>query len=274
MKTSWGKFKCLFISLFFSGCFLFLTSGCGLDQVYYISAPTRTYNVPENTSFFSEAYFEFETNEKKDFEDFVYSGTEIYYKIYSRYNDDLASTDLTSQRSSIYSISTSDNYATAATKMIETYGFKPLYVCTPSVENPDDKKFDKTEPCIIPFTSENKRVHIRLTDYQDLDEFSARVYYTTSGSEPHYIGSEKSFPCRYSSSNSFNFGRKGIRDAKPEKDNGESDLSYTDFDSGAENTFYVALYAVVSGRDISYVTYHSNVLYLGCVPINANVEDN
>lgn len=253
---------------------MFLTSGCGLDQVYYLSAPTRVINVPEYSSFFSEMYFEFETNEKKEFDDFVYSGTEIYYKIYSRYNDDLVSTDLSSERSGIYSISSSDNYANAASKMIDTYGYKPLYVCTPSEENPDDKKFDKLEACIIPFTGENKRVYIRLTDYQDLEGYSARVYYTNSKDETQYIGSEKSFPCRYASSNSFNFGRSGIRDAKPQKDNGESDLSYTDFDSGSENTFYVALYAVVSGRDISYVTYHSNVLYLGCVPVNANTEDN
>lgn len=263
MKTSCKEFKWFVFSLFLTGCF-FLTTSCGLDMVYYISSPETVYHRPEYSSNFEERYFEFSTNEINDFSDFVFLGTYVYYKIYSRYDDPSSSSDLMSERDTLYSLSVSDNTTSAATKMIDTYKYQPLQCYDDTVKGP--------VPCLIPAdgTGDRKRVTIRLTDYQDISEYKARVTYKAKGEEIE-IGS---YPIRNNAFTTFNFGRTGDKDKKPEKGASEEDVSYTDFEPRADNTFYVALYAVAVGRDMYYTQYYSNILYLGCVPINANEKDN
>ncbi len=236
-----------------TGCFLFLTISCGLDVVYFIDPPNYPTHKPEYNSEFAERYFEFKTNESNSSDDFNFMGTEIYYKIYSRYDDSSVSTDLVSERDSLYSLSVSDNTTTAYTKMTETYGYQKLWCY--------DEESKSYKDCRVPYTEDSKQVKIRLTDYQDV--FPSYISY----------GDEKFLPVRVNKK-SFDFGRNGENDAKPEKGGTDSDLSYTDFDSGYENTFYVALFAVAVGRDISYTLYYSNIVYLGCVPVNSLEEDN
>ncbi|MCF0241376.1 MAG: hypothetical protein HUK25_01990 [Treponema sp.] len=263
MKASCKKVQRIIFSFIFTGCFLFLNTSCGLDLVYYISSPLTYYHQPDYNTTYADRYFEFATNEINDFNDFVFLGTEIYYKIYSRYDDASSTSDLVSEKDNLYSLSVSDNSTSAAIKMIETYKFQPLY-CYDSSRN-------SNVSCLIPFTGENKRVYIRLTDYQDISDYRARVCYKTNKEEVE-IGS---FPVRRNTNfTTFNFGRTGDKDKKPEKGESEPDISYTNFEPSGDNVFYVALFAVAVGRDMYYTQYYSNILYLGCVPINVLEKDN
>ncbi|MBQ2481529.1 MAG: hypothetical protein II516_09795, partial [Treponema sp.] len=71
-------------------------------------------------------------------------------------------------------------------------------------------------------------------------------------------------PRRYINSNyGFNFGQD---DNNPLPKNGDADVNYSSSSSDS-GTWYVDMYAVSVGRDTSYSTSYSKVLFLGSVKI-------
>jgi hypothetical protein len=186
--------------------------------------------------------------------EFVFLGTAVYYKIFNNHST------MESEDSAIDAVNTSSNYSTAATKMIETYGFEELKTSAGTISP------------LVKATGSNRHVYIRLTNYQSSDDYAAKI--TVAGTElavPLRMVSVDSAYC------TFDFGRTsgktddGYYNEVPSK--GEDDVTYSSSFS-SDGVWYVDLYAVAVGRDTTYTTSYSLVLHLGAVPIDANSEDN
>ena len=264
MKTSCKKIYKVFLSLFFAGCFLFLNASCGLDEYFVLDNPKpipehQPSVTPDIQNEFQENYVTFLTqeNEMTDWinnpaSNFTFEGTEVYYKIYNNYQK------FSSETGSLNSISSSENYSSAGTKLLD-YGFLPL-----ACENYDESP-------IVPATGTNRLVKIRLTDYQTENEYSSRIELagvSISGdgksSQPRRNGIVGNY--------SFNFGRASDnQDLNKVPSQNDADCNYSSSD---KNFFYVPLYAVAVGRDSNYTTYYSNILYLGTITIDADSRDN
>ena len=224
--------------------FLLLLEACGLDTFYYLDPPITD----GHTSYYTTEdgiyrYFSFVTNEESSLGDndqyfsssseLVFLGTEVYYKIYNNYST------MVSAENAIDSLnSSSSNYAAAAESLIESRGYKPLKFSSGSFI-----------PLVEAGSSPNNRhVYIRLNDY---------------GTEVDYNG-QPVMPRRYINSNyGFNFGQD---DNNPLPKNGDADVNYSSSSSDS-GTWYVDMYAVSVGRDTSYSTSYSKVLFLGSVKI-------
>lgn len=253
MKTC-NKFKYIFLLLCFVCLFIF-NSGCGLDVFYVMPTPITIVHTPSyDSSDFSERYFSFFTNENVTSNSgFSFKGTDIYYRIFD------SSSQMNSEVSSLVSLSNNESTSnTAASKMIETYNFNKLRI---------SGCYD--EP-LIPYTGENKQIYVRLSDYQSIELYSARIL--EGGENGTYVNSSttKTIPVRNVNRTSFNFGRSGSNDKAPAQ--GDDDVDYT---SGPTNhKWYVAMFAVAVGYDYTYTNYYSNILYLGAVTIDASATDN
>lgn len=258
MKKAWFLHKLFcFINLIMWPCFFI---SCGIETYIVVEAPIQTINSPTYSSIeHPDYYFEFWTYETpfKNHEqypsDFKFLGTEVYYKIYS------SSSTMVSETATLQSLaSSSTSSASAPTKLTESYGYKALkstnYSGSPLIKPSDGLK--------------NQKVFIRLTDYQSDEAYAAKI--TVDGD---YLmnSEEKTVPIRNSSEHlTFNFGRKGDNDKKPLSD--DLDVKYSS--APTDNKWYIAMFAVAVGRDATYTTYYSNILYLGSVPIDAEAEDN
>lgn len=265
MKKTCNLIGQIFFPLIITCLFLFNT-GCGLDTFYVIDAPNAIYHQPEYTNEiqFDQKYFEFGTNETNSIEGFDFEGTEVYYKIYN------TSSQMTSEVSSLQSLANdAEKSVNAAEKMITAtnsdgsggYGYKQLRV---------DGRYESP---LIPYTGSNKRILIRLTDYQDVEKYSARICIVNGNNDESYLygSSTKTIPVRDVNRKSFNFGRNGDKDSVP-LSTGEDDVKYVK-DSGSD-LWYVAMFAVAVGKDSTYVQYRSNILYLGSVRIDSSSFDN
>lgn len=247
-------------------CCLFCFSGCGLDEYYVLDAPSYTQNIPTYSSLFDTRYFSFNTYESgmseylKSDSAFKFLGTEIYYKIYNNYST------MQSNDSSISSLNSSTNYSSAASAMIETYGFKQLGTSAGTITP------------LIKATGSNRRVYIRLMNYQSSADFAAKivVYTDTSETTPDTtFDANGKIPMRSGNKYTFDFGRssKDTKNAVPA--DGDTDVTYSSSKSeGYENCFFVDMYAVAVGRDTTYTRYYSHVLHLGAVAIDTTLEDN
>lgn len=246
-----------FALLFLLGLICLTNLSCGLEVYILMPEPVATVTKEPNidNTDTGEKYFEFVTNESSEeyagLGDFKYRGTEVYYRIYS------SSSILSTQ------VSTLESYASDSTKSANSYdklisyGYKVL-----ASSNYNDEPLIKASA-----DSSNQRVYIRLTDYYNQQEYSARI--TVDG---NYLGNSSSVtvPLRNGSDGyTFNFGRSGTYDKVPIS--GDSDVNYS---SNDENTWYVAMFAVALGRDSTFTSYHSNIQYLGAVCIDANSENN
>lgn len=265
MKKAHLKTKLLNrINLVFILCFLiFNSTGCGLDT--YIVMPEPVISITKAPDYQNidkvENYFEFVTNEKDaGFPlDFKFLGTDVYYKIYSN-----ANTMKTEINMLVSLASSSTTKAKSAEKLINPssssgYGYKSL----------KSTNYNNSPLVLASSTNENQRVYIRLTDYQNSEEYSAKILVNGA-----YIKNSalKTVPIRNSSDDlTFNFGRTGPKDKVPLA-TGEDDVKYTtETEAGM---WYVAMFAVGVGRDTTYTTYYSNIEYLGSVTIDVNSEDN
>jgi len=251
MKTSCMKFKWTFFTLVLTGCFLFLTTSCGLDEFYFVESPYYYRSQPSYDSPYTENYFSFYTYESSmsDYLDvsspFRLIGTDVYYKIYSSYDS------MVSERSSLNSAA-SNNDSSAASKLIDSYKYMPL------------KYEGQSSAVLIPATGSNQEIYIRLSNYQN-DSFKAKIV----------IGGEDAgVPRRNngkSGAYSFDFGRSGDADKVPDSD--DTDVKYSS-SSTSDGKWYVSMFAVALGRDSSYSITYSNIFYLGTVCIDQNSEDN
>ncbi len=244
--------------IFGAGClFLFLFSfiSCGLDVFEVIPSPTSLIHQPEyNTEDSFEKYFNFWTKDDFSLANYVFLGTEIYYKIYNNVST------MSSERSTLESLASSTTSANSADRMISSYGYQPLL-------------FSKKSAVSIPSSGANQQIYIRLSNYQDDSSFSARIAIggkdVVAGSEG-YLG----VPLRTTESGSvrtFDFGRDGETNSEPL----ETDIDVKYSSSATESgKWYVQLFAVGVARDNSFSLNYSNVLYLGAVTIDATSEDN
>ena len=240
-------------------CLLFFLSSCGLDVYYILPAPYSVNHTPVYTGNYDESYFEFFTNENS-FDSgggLNFSGTEVYYRIYSSYST------MKGQVETLQSLASSDSTsATAATRLVNAtsssgYGYKPLRA----------QGYQKVST-LIPYTGENQRVYIRLSDYYSIENFSSRILVN---SEYLYDSETKTIPIRNTSdATTFNFGRSGTYDASPKS--GDDDVTYTSMSDGKK--WYVAMFAVAIGFDVTYTPYYSNICYLGAITIDAASENN
>ncbi len=255
------KKACLFnkyyLLLVMIACLLFFNTSCGLDTFYVLDPPISIIHQPEYSNESQDSkYFEFWTNENTQIEGFTFLGTEVYYKIYNSYSQ------MTSETSVLQTLSNdADKSATAAEKMINNtssggYGFKALKVAG----NPESP--------LVTASDSNQRVYIRLSDYQNVEDYSARVL--VNGANLNGAAG-KTIPVRNTSDmRTFNFGRNGSYDIAPAKD--DEDVKFT---SGVTSSkWYVCMFAASLGMDATYQNYYSNILYLGSVSIDASSYDN
>ncbi len=247
---------------------------CGLDTYYYLDAPfsdghTTYASTDDPTSF----YFSCVTNETsstgdnyKYFDtssDFVFLGTEIYYKIYNNYNTMISAE---SQISSL--ITSSSSYSSAAENIIDTRGYKTLKISTgtfsPLIKNGDSPK--------------NRYIYIRLNDLatdstgtygaaicvgNDSENIILKSY--SAASALKYNGTIVK-PRRYiNSSYGFNFSSKDS--SNPVPSSSDADITYSS-SSTESGVWYIDMYAISVGRDSSYTLSYSKPLLLGSVKIS------
>ena len=259
MKKAYNVIKNIFVVLSLVCLFIFNT-GCGLDTFYVISAPVNVVHQPYYTDTdHAERYFSFWTNEETDIAGFVFLGTDVYYKIYN------SSSQMSTEVSVLQTLaSDSEKSSTAPDKMMNPtssggYGYKGL----------EAKKFNKS--VLIPSENQNRLVYIRLSDYQSLEAYSARILIGGEYGTNLYDSDTKVIPIRNTSDGrTFNFGRSGDLDKVPTSE--DEDVKYTS--SSSDGKWYIAMFAVAVGYDATYKNYYSNILYLGSVTIDSNSYDN
>ena len=248
--------KSIFLSMFVA-CFIILNSGCGLDE-YYVLEPPTTYHAPvySQSNLMPDAidrYVEFFTNENSEYDDsgFEFTGTDVYYKIYSY----LPTCE--SEYSALNTLVNSDaSKANSASSLINSYKFQKLKI--------NGSNRDVT----IPHTTSKRsqRVRIRLTTFQDpptSDDYKATV---------RIDGVNKGVPVRYYDNRSFDFYRKVLDSAfnapLPRSTAYEDDLSSTTTVT-EEGSWYITLYAVGVGHDSTFTQYYSTIAHLGTLCLKA-----
>lgn len=232
-----------------------LFTTCGLDTYYTLSPPTGPIHTPVYDAVDPDSrYFSFTSavNTNPD-TSFRFLGTAVYYRIYA------SSSTMLSHRASISAVNTSSDYSAAANRMI-SYGYQQLYTSDGSIQ-----------PLI---SAEGKKVEIRLTNNQET--------VSTGIGNTAQITVDSAFyktPRRALGTNkTFDFGRydKESSGYTPKDNYALPKDGDEDFENGTveNNKYYVTMYAVAVGRDTTYTTYYSNVLYLGTIGIDANNEHN
>lgn len=239
---------------------MFFTAGltsCGLDTFYLLKGPLTFINRPEISNITPDNNFvEFETYENQNLPgDFSFTGTVVYYKIYA--SKDTATSDI----NTIDSKNNDSNYGAAA-ELLLSKGYKELRTDTSG-----DSAF------LIANTGTTKRVKIRLTDYNlksDLNPAAdtiASIYINNVD-----IGQK---PRRCETVNrknlKFNFGRSTSDDESPLPDSNDVDFDHA---SVSDGMYYVNMYALAIGHDVTFKNYYSNVLYLGTIKICSSSENN
>ena len=252
--------KCIF---FF--CLAYIFASCGIDEVFYLNAPTIAYNIPTyQTTDYTAKYVAFRTEEDQDDGgDFSFDGTGVFYKIYNNYST------MVSRNSAISSVNTSSNSFAAATKLTETYGYKALGSISASGGTLGSP--------LISDSGNSRSVYIRLSTYGAYSPWSASEYTpkiligtnSDDGSAPTYI------PMRNGNSKSFDFGRSASDGFDTSEaavpTSSDDDTVYGSFSESG--TWYVDLYAVAMGHDNSFSQYYSLVLHLGAIPIVAGAAN-
>lgn len=237
--------------------FLFLFTGCGLEEFPYLNAPVQ----PFRTRLYSdsapeEQYFSFLTQENEN-PGINLLGTEVYYKIYNNIST------LNSVQNSINSLNSSTNSTSAAAALKDTYSYKPLKLSNGNIT-----------PLIKKEGSNNKYVYIRLTDKNNeslksaicVDSVPISLFENGKTPQLQYEG-EPVYPRRYIDSKlTFNFGCDNVESDKiPNKD--DEDVKWSDTFT-EEHKWYVDMYAVTVGINTStWTEYYSEVLPLGSVTI-------
>ena len=154
----------LSIKYIFGMCLVYMFASCGIDEVFYLDAPSITYNVPTyETTDYTAKYVAFQTEEDQDDGgDYTFDGTAVYYKIYNNYST------MVSRNSAIASVNTSSNSDAAAIKVIETYGYKELGSRSASGGTLGSP--------LISDGGSNRSVYIRLTTYGNYASWTSTAF--------------------------------------------------------------------------------------------------
>ena len=242
-------------------------SGCGLDNYYYLDMPRSDgHTAILSSSEDIQNYFSFVTNEESstgnndDYfnssSDFIFLGTEVYYKIYS------SQSTMTTVESSVSSmVSNTSTYTSASDYLIFTKGYKALTI--------DHGVLD---PLIKGGTApSNRHVYIRLCDWGDSQEYQDGICVGSStidrwsDSDALKVDGQAVHPRRAGSFGGFEFSKSADSSCPVPKD-GDPDV---DTSSGATEAgiWYVDMYAISVGRDTTYTESYSQPLFLGAVKI-------
>ncbi|MGI5105896.1 hypothetical protein H0R94_02490 [Treponema socranskii] len=257
MRMGGGMRKnCHVYELFFLAACCLCFFGCGLEEYYVLEAPFRIYNTPNADTTYDNKYFDFVTNETGNSSmstSFDFLGTAVYYKIYNLYES------IGSVTSALSSANNSTEYSAAATLLINTYKYRELGTASGT-----------TTP-LIASTGADRRIYIRLTNYQTDPRYLAKIIVGYAGDSSI---AATWIPKRQGNRYSFDFGRTGSEDPAPVSGDDDYNYSSSGFSSAYPNTYFVDMYALSVGRDTTYTTYYSKVLHLGTVAINAGMQDN
>ena len=259
MKTGGMRRNCHVYELFSLAVCCLCLFGCGLEEYYVLEAPFRTYTTPNADTAYDGKYFDFVTNETENAAispSFNFLGTAVYYKIYNRYES------IGTVTSALSSANNSTEYSAAATLLINTYKYRELGTASGT-----------TTP-LIASTGADRRIYIRLTNYQTDSHYLAKIIVGYTG-DSSVAGTW--IPRREGNRYSFDFGRDGDNDsASKTLSSTDTDYNYSSsgFSSAYPDTYFVDMYALSVGRDTTYTTYYSKVLHLGTVAIDARTEDN
>ena len=230
--------------------------GCGLQEYYVVEAPFIIQQEPKYDSEFTLRYFDFKTNETENPNrgSFVFLGTAVYYKIYNRHES------ITGVTSALSSANNSTDASYAANLLKDTYKYVQLGSEAGSTP-------------LIAATGADRRIYIRLTNYQNDARYQAKIIvgYTGDSSVAATM-----VPRREGNRYSFDFGRTSLDpDTNKVPVEGEDDYSHSgSFSSAYPNTYFVDMYAVSVGRDENYTLQYSPVLHLGTVAVDAASENN
>ena len=237
-KTSCKIIK--FITLSLVGCLILFNTGCGLDTFYVIDAPSVYHEPSYDRIEEYDKYFEFFTAEPSadsEYEGIKFIGTEVYYKIYD------STSKLNSEYSSINQTASSDSSANqAADRLIITYKYHTLR-----------SKSDNGANILIPNNNQNRRVTIRLSNFEDVYQADIKIASSSIGIPVRNIPNNPEFSFKEISP-----------DLLPKSD--DEDFSSNVSDSVTD--YYVAMFAVAVAQDSTYSHLYSNVVYLGSVKIS------
>lgn len=234
--------------------------GCGLEEYYVVEAPFRIYSTPNADTTYDGRYFDFVTNETGNSSistSFDFLGTAVYYKIYNRYES------IGSVTSALSSANNSTEYSAAATLLRDKYKYRELGTASGT-----------TTP-LIASTGADRRIYIRLTNYQTDQRYQAKIIVDYDGLDSSVAPTN--VPKREGNRNSFDFGRTSLDpDTNKLPVEGDDDYNYSSsgFSSAYPNTYFVDMYALSVGHDTTRTMYYSKVLHLGTVAIKAGETDN
>lgn len=251
------------VSTVFAGIVLFTT--CGLDAYYYLDEPLNDGHTAFYTSTdFVQNYFSFITNEQSgenaqyfnSAAEFIFLGTEVYYKIYNNYST------MVSVESAIATLSESSNSSSAAENLIDSRGYKALKL-----------SYGSRTPLVPSGTSpQNRYVYIRLNANKDegpeyreaicigekkMTSFTEEAALTLEGT---VVVPRRSLGANYG----FTFKTGDAQNPPPQS--GDEDVTYSSTASES-GVWYVDMYAISVGRDNTYTTSYSRPFFLGSVAI-------
>lgn len=257
MRMGGGMRKnCYVYELFFLAACCLCFFGCGLESTYVLYEPIGGHSSTYSTIITEEKYFEFYTEENKNTINpppFKFLGTAVYYKIYNQHEP------INSVASALSSANNSSDPSSAAKLLKDTYKYRQLGT-DPGMGTP-----------LITSTGVDRRIYIRLTNYQTDPYYQAKIIVGYTGDSSI---SGTWIPKREGNRYSFDFGRGGSEDRRPIEGDNDYSHSSSGFSSSYNDTYFVDMYAVSVGRDENYTLQYSPVLHLGTVAVNAASEDN
>lgn len=227
--------KCIVIFLF-----IFLQSffSCGLPVFYVIYSPVNA-GSPTNSP--EGRVFTFQTSDSQNKNNDIYLGTDVYYKIYNNKaacDADIAAINIVNAE-----------YSQSGFTKLEGLGYAKLEA-DPLLHSDPDVLFNKS--------SNSYTITIRLFT-EGVDEF----YKAGFISQPNVFVNHQSIPLReYGRSFDFKHSSPDISDR---------DFKYSD--NSENEDYFVAAYAVSFGRDGSFQSHYSSLLFLGVINIPKNTFD-
>lgn len=242
--------------------FSFLNFGCGLDNFYYLDEPLQINEPYYSGSDPLTRYFSFQTNESAATSEvnasylnasssFIFSGTEVYYKIYNNY-----STMLSVQKNVDSYTSDSTTASSAAYYLIEREKYVQLNTSSGNISP------------LVHVTGENKYCYIRLMDYGNNIAYQNVIcigsqqfsYYDPNNAISNTYYPRRSIDSKYG----FNFNSDDENNPLPVQGDEDFNYSSTASESGV---WYVDMYAISAGRDESFSWSYSSPLRLGSITI-------
>lgn len=246
------------IALFFSMTFL----SCGLDTFYVVPAPYTTGNVlPIDNNDFNNNIVSFRTNESGMSSDFSFDGTTVYYKIFS--SRDTCFNSYTR----IDAVNNESNYSAASEAVINGYS---QLKCVNNTTN-------FVEFFIVRPSGSNTSVEIRLTNYYAPGTENPDAKYVSYIKINNHVESTPvRTQCENANYKSFDFGWHNYSSYTDMCEIPSSSWNSKEFEGStpSDGIYYIDLYAIAYGHDVTYTPYYSKPLHLGVIKVKSNSDFN